>query len=494
MQRRVLWIAGAAIAVAAAAFVLRDLGRHQAGKVVDKDFDQALAALPPGYTATHGATNVNPLTGTATLHDVSLSYAGQKLWQADTVTVAGANQDALHNVFDPSAYPSGRPASTTSSRLIEDFTATGVHVTNPQDPGTVITIRSASLHQLSGRPFFKAPIGEQLRGKPFAADVALAFSAQSLDVHDVAIHSAKTDSNVTLGSFTLRDYASGKIGRIAAGDISLDFSSIKPKPNHAHMALATAELRNIDLSQALLALRDNKAVTSPSGKGSLNLTGFDLAVTPGPDISLASVTASSTPADASGLQTGTASFSGLTMALKDTPLGKPGEALVQAFGMNKITMDISVNSATDVPANHTKLEEDFDLHDLGLLHLKVSAGLANPSLVQKDPKAALMNATVDRAGLEWTDKGLVNRAFAAAASQMHVSADMVRAQLAIPLVSLGFFLPDQPDAVDQVTHFLNNPGMFSVTLNPPAPFTLAAIGALPTDQRAHAMGVHIASK
>jgi hypothetical protein len=498
MQRRVLWIAGAAIAVAAAAFVLRGLGRHEAGKVVDQDIQQALAGLPPGYTATHGATDVNPLTGTATLHDVTLSHDGQKLWQADSITIAGANQDALRDVFDPSAYPGGHPASQASHALVQDLAASGLHVPDPRDPDTVIDIRAVTLHGLSGRQFFAAPSAEQMRGKPFAADAALAFTAQSLDVRDVAIRNAKNSSTLSLGSFTLHDYASGKIGRLAAGGLSLDVTNTKPKPSHVHTALQSADLKDIDLGPVLRAVRDNATVspanTTASSGGSLHLAGFALDVLPGPSITMDSASASGTAADASGLRTGKVAIDGLTISLKDTPLGQPGEALVQAFGMNAVTMDISAVAATDVPANHTKLEEKVDLHDLGSLHLNLSAGMANPLLVQKDARAALMSATIDHGALEWVDKGLVNRAFAAAASQMHVSADMVRAQLAIPLVSLGFFLPDQPDAVDQVTRFLNKPGTISVTLSPPAPFTLAAVSALSADQRAHAMGVHIEAK
>jgi hypothetical protein len=77
---------------------------------------------------------------------------------------------------------------------------------------------------------------------------------------------------------------------------------------------------------------------------------------------------------------------------------------------------------------------------------------------------------------------------------MHSTPDAVRAQLAMPLLTLGFLMPDQPDVADQLTSFLTHPGTLTITLNPPQPATLAEVGQAPAERRAHLLGVHVQAK
>jgi hypothetical protein len=64
----------------------------------------------------------------------------------------------------------------------------------------------------------------------------------------------------------------------------------------------------------------------------------------------------------------------------------------------------------------------------------------------------------------------------------------------MPIVTLGLMLPDQPDAADQVTKFLNQPHTLTVTLNPPQKVTIAEVAAAPVGMRAHLLGLHIAAE
>jgi hypothetical protein len=154
-------------------------------------------------------------------------------------------------------------------------------------------------------------------------------------------------------------------------------------------------------------------------------------------------------------------------------------------------MDIAAKSTTDTAAGVSKSVEDIALQNLGTLHLSLAVGLKSPTESDQDPQTALLTTPIDHATLDWHDQGLVNRALNAAAMQMHTTPDAVRAQLAMPLLALGFLMPDQPDVADQITSFLTNPNTLSVTLSPPQPVTFADIGKAPAESRAHLLGAHI---
>jgi hypothetical protein len=81
MQQRVLLGAGVAAVALVAFFVVRT-GNHVTPQAVDKNIDQIVATLPPGYAASHGATETNALTGSVTLHDFKLTYGGRLMWSA----------------------------------------------------------------------------------------------------------------------------------------------------------------------------------------------------------------------------------------------------------------------------------------------------------------------------------------------------------------------------------------------------------------------------
>jgi hypothetical protein len=106
----------------------------------------------------------------------------------------------------------------------------------------------------------------------------------------------------------------------------------------------------------------------------------------------------------------------------------------------------------------------------------------------------LLTTPIEHATLEWDDSGLVKRTLAAAAAQMHTTPDVIRGQMAMPLVTLGLLIPDQPDATDQVTAFLNHPHTLLVTLNPPQKVTFAEVSQAPAETRAHLLGVRIVAK
>jgi hypothetical protein len=499
MQRRVLLGAGAAILVAAA-LGLKFAGRHEAARVVDSDIDQIAAALPPGYTATHGATDVNPITGTVTVHALAVSLDGKPFWSADTVSFTGLNQQALHDVFDPAAYAGGRPAWTARRTLIENATASGVTIPDEDRPTGGLKIGSITLHHVRGRPFMLPPTRDQVKSPAFRADAALAFALQSLDLRDLSVNAsaAPQPTRLTVGTVTLRDYDGGRFAKASIEKTALDVQPTAAKRNAIHATLDLVEVKDIDATGPLKKLQGNeppsRSILAGMRSGAFSLSGLAFDVTPGPRITLATMQAQGSSAADTGPRTGEASLQGFTVALKDTQLAAAPAAVIAAFGMTSLTMDITAKSIADPVSRLVKINEDVAFHQLGTLHVSLAAGLKFPTAPDQDPKLALLTTPIDHAVVEWHDEGLVNRAFNAAAAQMHTTPDVVRTQLAIPIVTLGFLMPDQLDAADQVTNFLKAPGTLTITLDPPQPVTLAEVGQAPAEGRAHLLGARIQAK
>ena len=216
MQRGVLLGAGAVAVLAIGFFGARSVTRQKAAVALDQGIDQLLTQLPPGYAIKHGTTDVNPLTRAVTVHDVTVTKDGAPVMLAETLTVAGADQRALSDVFDPAAYPQGHPAWTDRRLLIADATADRVqYPARPPQTG-LVTVRSMTLHRLSGRPFAMPPTPQNRAQPNFGADAALAFALDSADLHDLAfVEQAPKQDRGSIAAITVSDYDAGKLGSAA---------------------------------------------------------------------------------------------------------------------------------------------------------------------------------------------------------------------------------------------------------------------------------------
>jgi hypothetical protein len=498
MDRRVLLGAGAVVVVVAGFLALRSATRQQAGQAVDQGLAQIVAALPPGTSLTHGSTDYNPLTSVLTVHDLVLSRADGSVVTADSMTIAGADTQSFHDVFDPARYPDGRPAWTARRLMVADVSLSGMHMAGHGKPDAEdVTFRSVTLHRLSGRPFSLPPTAENRARKSFQADAALAFSLDSLDVQGMSALSAKAEK-VAIGSFLVSDYDGGKLGSAALKDFSVEAADKHGRT--VHFQLARMGVKNLDATPALEGLRQtgrsDRALLAKSSYGSFGMGGLALNVPNGPLITLQDARAEQAEDTGSGGgQTGRGSLQGLTLALGDTQVPPNAQPLLEAFGMKSLTADIDASSHSQAAGRDKELKEDITLRDLGTLHLHASISGYDASLVQPGaPLAAIMATTLDHATVAWDDASLTSRLMAVAAAQMHTTPELIKAQLAMPIVTLGLMLPDQPDAADQVTKFLNQPHTLTVTLNPPQKVTIAEVAAAPVGMRAHLLGLHIAAE
>ncbi len=511
MQRRVLLGAGALVVVAAF-FGLRSVTRHQASQVVDQGIDAFLARLPPGYAVRHGMVDYNPLTSAATVHSVVLTHDGATIGTADAITVSGGNDQALRDVFDPAAYPGGKPAWTDRRLLIADASARNVHLTQGTHPG--LAIGRVTLHRLSGRPFMLPPTPENRARPDFLADAALALSADSVQADDTTfaaiIPEAGTPQtgtpeagapagSLSVGSQTISDYDGGKLGSFAVKAFAMDWLG-KPHGPPFRLTLDAFDLKTANMRGVLEAIRQSghadRGMFGGATYESAGLSGLTLDVTAGPHIALADMHASQVPGNG-GPTAGTGAIHGLTVATGQTAIPPAAAVSLAAFGMNALTMDVDATStlsahSAQAGGQPSVVSEDIVLRGLGTFHVKANfSGYDAVQATPAQPMAALMATTLHGASVVYEDHSLVNRLLAVAGAQMHTTPDMVRAQLAVPVLTLGMMLPSQPDAAEQLTNFLDHPGTLTVTMTPPQGTTLAQIAQAPVPARAQMLGVHI---
>ncbi len=498
MQRGLLLGAGAIILIAGGALALRAVSHHQVTGAAEQKVDRELAELLSGASITHGPIVEDGLTGTATVHDLSVARAEGESWTAAKMVLSGVHADALRDVFDPANYPNGHPAWTDRRRLVGDVTLTNVRVSMTGDQPSELTMDKAELHGLRGRPFAQPPT-QQNRAQPgFAADAALAFAYDSERVTNLAV-SVQEESPVklTIASAGGSGYDSGKLAALDVKSLALD-GTMGPKHTPAHLTIGALGLKGADASALLAAVQSGGASNALTKFSYGAADGSDIALhaSPGPAISIHDFHIVQGAQDSAGATEGHGTLTAMTLGVGDMPVPPSTAESIAAFGMNAITMDIAA-ARTGHADGSTGFREDITLHDLGTLHASGSfSGFVQPAGPSASPAAAiagLMGTTIQNATLVWEDHSLTNRIFKVVAGQSHTTPALIRAQLAIPIVALSVLLPEQPDAADQLTRFLDNPQRLTVTLNPPQKMTLGEVAQAPATQRAQLLGVQINS-
>jgi hypothetical protein len=494
MDRRVLLGAGVAVLAVVAFLALRGPAEKQAAKVVDTTLDQLTAQLPPGTTMTHGATELNPLTQSVTVHDVLFSKPDHSTVAADTLTLTGVNLLACRDVFDVNAYPDGKPAWTDRRVLVAAASIDNLKTSNGK---VVVTLAHAALQGLSGHPFNEPPTGANRRRPGFGAEAALDFKLDDMTAAGLTVVTeGQQTNNISVGSVELNRYDGGKLAAFILRDLVVDTRGAANNRKPMLAKLSSVELKGLNAAGVLQATAagghaDGSAYSSMTYTR-MGMAGLDVRVTQGPVITLDDMHADQELPGADGARNGKLTLTALRLDLGDTPVPASADPAIAAFGMRAITLDITGAGHT-VTGGVSDVTEEFIFRDLGTLRLKGAfSGWVQPAPQDaKGAAQALMNTVLDHARIDWQDSSLTDRIFKVAAVQMHSTADTVRAQLALPLVALGVLVPDQPDAVDQVTAFLKAPQSLTITMNPPQKVTFGEIGRAPANERAHLLGLHV---
>jgi len=465
--------------------------------------DQALASLPPGYTATHGATDYNPITDTLTIHDLVLSRDGRKLVSAGLVVAKGAHIEALRAVFDPDAYPDGKPAWSDRRSLLGHLDVQSLRIEAAAPDGTPLLIRHAVVDGLSGRPFIRPPTPPNRSAADFQADAARALAVGNVAVDGVDM-SREGSGHFGIGSAGLTDYDTGKLGGFHVDDI--EFAPPQAK-RPVSFSLAKIAVQGADLHAVLAAVaasagqdpaarrRAIASAYSDSQLGQFDLDGLALKIAPGPRVELASLHSQGSR-QADGSATGSAALRGLSVAADDSPMPDQAHAMMQRFGSDRVVLDEDTEASWTEATKHLDLSRlDLSARDLGVLHVTASlGGIDRAGLNATDPaarRAAFMGVVVSHAALWFDDKSLVGRVIGVLAMQQNATPEQVRAEAAMPLAGLSMLLPDEPDAAAQVSAFLDHPHSLRISLDPPAPVSLGAVAAAPITERAHMLGLKI---
>ena len=488
----VLVIAGAFLAV-------RLGGRHEARSVLE----QSLASLPPGYTATHGATDYDAITDTFTVHDFVLRHDGLKVAGAGVAVVSGAHPQALQAVFDPASYPDGKPAWTDRRPLLGHVDLTALELYPPTPGAAPLKIRHVVLESLSGRPFIRPPTAANRSAIDFQTDAAQALSVKSLAVEDLA-YSEAGQGHFSIASETLSGYDGGRLDNFTVQSIDLSATASHPA---ASFSLAKLSLSRLDAKAALAAMQGAGAFDAKTRQeiamraygaltiGSGTIEGVALKITPGPRLELASEEYT-TSTETNGVRQGKGTLHGFTIAAGDSTLPPTAHALMQSFGTDQIALDMDAVTHIDDSGKHFTVDDlNMALRDLGTLHIKAKLDGYDPIAMRSPDRAArqsaMMKVIVNQATIEWDDASLTNRIINVVAQQRNSTPEQVRAAAAMPLAALSVMVPDQPDAAAQITAFLNDPHKLVVTLNPATPMSLGDVAALPVPERAHALGLKV---
>jgi hypothetical protein len=514
--------------------------RFGGSKAAKSGLDSALSNLPPGWAATHGAVTYDAVSGQAQVDDLVLTHDGKPFLTAGSVLasgIEGVSADApptrigkivvkdmsgdtyrhvghlevdglevanLRTLVDPAAYPNGKPGSTEKLKLVTSVDGSDVlvHVNLPPPPpdSKALKITSVDAHVghfhtegVSARQFASPPANDSLQNYTFIADAARAIAEDATSVKDI------TETLPGLGTISI-DSASatalhdGKIGALDERDLVF---TAEGKPNRFSIDLVSA--KDIDLNKALDAL---PALGTPGSAGKLNgglkvgqfnVNGLTADFAKAPLVTMISLEGQTTD-NSDGTQDGTVKMRTLKITTTGRDTKPEVKLALDRFGMADFVIDLDEAGSYAPAEGHVKIgKADFLFHDLGTLHFAMDAsGLQNLSgATGPNQIEALRNVKLASATVQWTDNSLTNRIFKTVAAQTGKSVEDLHAALALPVASLGMFLPNQPDAPAQVSAFLADPKQLTITLAPPSPVSLMDVAKASAQEKAALLGVSV---
>jgi hypothetical protein len=509
-------IIGGAIVLVGGLLLLRY--HHRGGAT---GFEAALAHLPAGYSATHGAISTNLVSGETKVANFVLRRGDTTVFTADSLIVSGLgapdatglparighvtagnasfltyrhvdrleiDQLNLHNLqslFDPASYPNGAPISAQARPILANGELFGaiIHVDLPPQPHSDLSfldfqVAHQRVNNLSMRLFTAPPGPEALTDTKFAVRLARAAVEEDSITENVSVDIPKAGI-LRIGNEKIHLYDGGKVQSANVNAISFTGSK----------AAVTAELASVEVTGIdTVKFLDQFAAgaDAPSTVNSIRVATLDLRGLKIDAPKAALVTWDNLSFTNSYAADGTSSTQGSLQDLAILTAGRPLPPVVReglkTFGMEDFHIDMKGHSQFDPRTGHlTSDQGDIVFHGLGTLHLTYDVD--GIPITQQDPKnivAAFRNATLVSAAAGWDDDSLTSRLFHLAAARVGKSETELRATLSLSLIALPALLPDQPDAADQINAFLDGRHTLTISLNPPTPVHLSDLNTTPT--------------
>ncbi len=533
MDKRIV-IGGGVVALALVLLGIR-LASNSGAK---SGLDTALAHLPPGYTATHGAVTYSALTGQARVRDLALFRNGAPLFAAGDVLVSGIGaQDAtgtprrigeiimhdasggsyrhiaridlsgiypatLRDVFDPAAYPGGRPAWTDKRLVLEHGEIDGMEAGQAGIKGAQgapvdvtfgigrITADGTRLSQLASPPDLAAPSPLLI----VAVEARMSQDSGALKDMTVAVN-GPTPVHVTLSRAGGTKYDGGRFDEFSMQDLTM--RTDKPAGS---VAIGGLSAKGYDISNLLAMMpiiaadpgKPHPEVLNGLHLDSGEIHGLRVDYPEGPLITMDKLSVYAAPGGPP--DAGRAVMTALTIKTSGRPVSPAVRAQLDSFGMADFTTDLNEEGGYDRNAGQLTIRRfDVTIHDLGTLHATMNiAGLPSaPAATPEQMQQAAAAARLTDASLVWDNTSLTQRLLKMTAAKQGVTPDQVRMGLALPLASLAILMPDQPDAAAQVTAFLDGQHQLSITAKPSVPVGIVQWEATPVPQRAALLGLRV---
>ena len=527
------WVAGGVVVAAAVVVGLRIASNRGAASGVDL----ALANLPPDYKATHGAIAFNPVTGTAHMDDFVITHLGVPLLTAGSADVSGIGSlsggapteighvtlrdvtappvmrhvdrieaddigvAALRTLFDPAAYPGGKPASTDRRPIVSSLQAFNMtlHFV-PEKPATTggadVTVAHEEIDGLSGRQFAEAPTPQRMQSSAFVSDVLRSAAYKDVIVEGALLTTPLHDGSVSMAKADLEGYDGGMIASETVTDIA--FTGDKPK---GEARLAKFGITQIDMTRLLdrlPAIEADPQHASQQLSDGLRMSDVLLRDARVDFANAPLMTMDKTDFHYNHVGNDVVDSTGTIRDLAVVTTGRNLKPQVvqelQSFGMQDFSLDADMAGSFDRATGHMVAKQnDWTLKGLGTLHLtgELDGMTATPGTGAEAAAAMMQQIRLIHADIKWDDASLTSRLFRLAEQRTGQSEDALRATLALPLASMVAFFPDQPDVADQVNAFLDGKHSLEVTLAPATPVSFAEISAAPPTEKAHLLGARI---
>jgi hypothetical protein len=534
---RLGWVAGG-ILLAGAVFIGARLLTHRGA---EQGLDLAFRGLPPGFAATHGPVTFDPLTGTSHLERLVVTRDGALFLSADVVDATGIGSvvggmpvrighvtlrdvaaggpyrhvdrieiDGLEtrnirNLFDQAAYPAGKPATTDLQPMVASVDTYGavLHIDPASAPPPArhanrkpfdITVRHGHYAAIAARQFAAAPAFAHMPPAEIAALVLQAVAERSATTEGIEAVIPETGT-LSIATATSHGYDGGKLD-----DAEADQVGFAAAGQNGRATLDRVRLAGLDFTRALAALPQAAAHPDAAAvkmNGALRISRFSLnglradfaAV---PLLTLDSIDVHTNYASDTISNT-TGGLHGMHWVTTGRGLPDKDTQGLRDFGMTDFTLDMNLAGSFDEATGHAVLtHEDFALKDLGTLHFAFDVdGLKfdsnSPAAIQQNMRGIRIN----HGEIKWNDESLTGRLFKLAAARSGQSEDALRAAASLSLVGLTAYLPDQPDAADQINAFLDGRHSLEITIAPAAPVSVGDLMAAEATDKAHLLGVRI---
>lgn len=554
MDRTVKLGLGAAVAIAVGVAVALRFG---AGTAAKTGLDQLLANLPPGWRATHGAVSFDALGGNGRVDNLVLLQNGQMVVSCASVaasgvsgmapnapprrvdrftltdcsgphirhlgqlTLSGVQVDNLLRLFDPSAYPNGKPASDALMPIVSSIAAhdLSIHLDLPPParpvPGMPVPEYADAhvdeLHEgaiamraFAVYPDFTHPLPPDQRWQ-FIAGLALGTDQGPVSVRNLS-ETVPNLGTIRIESETTQGMHQGRIAAAEVTGLAADIDMQGKTRVQGRITVRHIGLRDADFSRLLAVLP--QIMADPQGNRALlrntyHIGGYDMSEAVADFahaalISLGSLAGGGTVAP-DGTQDGNFTMRGFKITNSGRDIPPAARRFLTIFGMEDFNTDLDAAGAFMPAAGHLAVRQfDWTLHGLGALRMAGDFGGVKPADAPPppgDPAAqlqAMRNVTINSASIIWDDASLTDRIFRIAAQTKHTTEAALRAQLAIPVASLAILMPEQPDAATQLNAFLDGKHKLEIDFKPPhPPVSFADVGAAGSAEKAPLLGITI---